>query len=132
MASPVAGRLSDRIGRKPVVAFACFGLGALVLVTTVVVVDLITAYALFGAAMILGTIRISPLQALMTAIVPEQKRGILMSLSVAMGQLAFGLGSALAGLAYTAWGYASNTVAAALCIVLMAVVVSFVMSEPDV
>lgn len=131
VAGPVAGHLSDRIGRKPVVAFACFGLGALVLVTTVVVVDLVTAYLLFGAAMILGTIRISPLQALMTAIVPEQKRGILMSLSVAMGQLAFGLGSALAGLTYTAWGYTSNTVAAALFIVLMAVVVTFVMSEPD-
>jgi MFS family permease len=39
----------------------------------------------------------SPLQALLTEIVPEEQRGSLMSLSMAAGQLGFGAGGAIAG-----------------------------------
>ncbi len=130
VASPVAGRLSDSIGRKPILIVACVGLGLVMVLTTIFVVDLLTAYILFGAAMGLGAMRISPLQALMTALVTHDRRGILMSLSVAMGQLAFGLGSAVAGSTYVAYGYRNNTLWAAVAVFVMALVVWFALPEP--
>ena len=74
-----AGRVSDRIGRKPLIVTACIGLGFAMIVTTYVVGDLLMGYLLFGGAMVMVAMRTSPLQALMTAIVPDERRGILMS-----------------------------------------------------
>ncbi len=80
--------------------------------------------------MILIAMRISPLQALMTALVPAEQRGILLSLAMAVGQLGFGIGTALAGLTFTTYGYLSNTTLAATSIVLMALLVRYFLPEP--
>ncbi len=130
VASPLVGRVSDRIGRKPLVVTACLGLGLVMIGTTYVISDLLMAYLLFGVAMVMVAMRTSPLQALMTAIVPDERRGILMSLAIAVGQVGFGLGSAMAGLTYTEYGYLSNTVIAAVAIVLMALLVRYFLPEP--
>ena len=130
VASPLAGRVSDHIGRKPLVVTACLGLGVVMILTTYVIADLFMAYLLFGVAMVMVAMRTSPLQALMTAIVPDERRGILMSLAIAVGQVGFGLGSAMAGLTYTEYGYHSNTVVAAVSIVLMALLVRYFLPEP--
>ncbi len=127
---PLAGRVSDRIGRKPLVVTACLGLGVVMFSTTYIVFNLWMAYLMFTVAMILVAMRTSPLQALMTALVPDEQRGILMSLAIAVGQVGFGLGSAMAGLTFTQYGYLSNTILAATSIVLMAVVVRFFLPEP--
>ena len=129
---PLAGRVSDRIGRKPLVVTACLGLGVVMFSTTYIVFNLWMAYLMFTVAMILVAMRTSPLQALMTAIVPAEQRGILLSLAIAVGQVGFGLGSAMAGLTFTQYGYLSNTILAATSIVLMAVVVRFFLPEPTV
>ncbi len=127
---PLAGRVSDRIGRKPLVVTACLGLGVVMFSTTYIVFNLWMAYLMFTVAMILVAMRTSPLQALMTALVPDEQRGILMSLAIAVGQVGFGLGSAMAGLTFTQYGYLSNTILAATSIVLMAMVVYFFLPEP--
>ncbi|MEJ7709613.1 MAG: hypothetical protein WKF84_07070 [Pyrinomonadaceae bacterium] len=46
-----------------------------------------------------------------------------MSLTIALGQTGFAVAGALSGLLYTQYGYGGNTVAAALCVVIMAVLV---------
>jgi len=130
VASPLAGRLSDRIGRKPLVVTAAVGLGVVMVVTTYVVFNLLMAYVLFSVAMVMVAMRTSPLQALMTAIVPDERRGILMSLAIAIGQIGFGFGSAVAGLTYVRYGYLSNTIIGAVCIVLMGVLVRYFLPEP--
>ena len=131
VASPLAGRVSDRLGRKPLVVTACLGLGMVMILTTYVIVDLFMAYLLFSVAMVMVAMRTSPLQALMTAIVPDERRGILMSLAIAVGQIGFGLGSAMAGPTFTTYGYLSNTVIGAICILLMALVVLYLLPEPE-
>ena len=128
--SPLAGRISDSLGRKPMIVTACLGLGVVMFGTTYLVFNLWMAYLMFAVAMILIAMRTSPLQALMTALVPDEKRGILMSLAIAVGQVGFGLGTALAGPTFTQYGYLSNTILAAVAIVLMAMVVSFFLPEP--
>lgn len=130
LAGPIAGHASDKIGRKPLVVVSCIMMGFLMLLTTVVVTNLLLAYALFGAAMITVGMRISPLQSLLTALVPDNRRGLLMSLAVACGQIGVGIGSSAASVSYAAFGYFSNTAFGAVAIFLMAFLVYRLIPEP--
>ncbi len=131
VSSPIAGRMSDEVGRKPLIILSCAGLGVVMVVTTYLVHNIWMAYLLFALAMVMFALRISPLQSLMTALVPSERRGMLMSLAIAIGQVGMGLGSALAGVTYVAYGYVSNTVVAAAAIVMMAVMVWHYLPEPS-
>ena len=102
---PWAGRLSDRFGRKTMVVAACMGLFVLMSLTTVIIRDFWIAYPLFFTIMVLVSARMGPFQAMLSEIVPAERRGSLMSLSIATGQLAMGFCSAAAGLVYIELGY---------------------------
>jgi predicted MFS family arabinose efflux permease len=130
LSSPAAGRLSDRIGRKPLIITSCIGLGIIMILTTYVVTNAWYAYFMFALAMVMFALRYSPLQSLMTALVTSEKRGMFMSLAIAIGQVGMGIGSAIAGVAYTRYGYASNTFIGAIVIFAMAVIVLKLLPEP--
>jgi predicted MFS family arabinose efflux permease len=127
---PQAGKLSDRIGRKLIVLLSCVGLFFMMLGTTLMVRTLWAAYPVFFLIMVLVAMRISPFSALLTALVPDHNRGSLMSLTVALGQVGFGLGGALAGPFYARMGYGSNTVIGAISVLGMGVLVWFLVPEP--
>lgn len=128
---PMAGRVSDSVGRKPLIIISCIGFGLVMVLTTFLVTNMTWAYVLFGFAMLMVALRISPLQSLLTALVTENRRGALLSLTVALGQIGIGIGGALAGLAYTDFGYLSNTLAGAVALLLMAVLVYSSLPEPE-
>ncbi len=130
IAGPSAGKLSDRTGRKPLIIVSCLGLALVMVVTTYLTTSMLMAYILFGFAMIMFALRISPLQSLMTAIVEEQRRGALLALAVAIGQIGIGLGGAAAGIAYVKYGYVSNTITGAVAILGMALLVHWMLPEP--
>jgi len=130
LTGPQAGKLSDRIGRKFIVLVSCVGLFFVMIGTTVLVKDLWMAYPLFFLTMILVAMRISPFSALLTALVPDRNRGSLMSLTVALGQVGFGLGGAIAGPLYALYGYGSNTVIGAVSVLGMGLIVWFLVPEP--
>ncbi|WP_262899690.1 MFS transporter [Rhodocaloribacter litoris] len=130
LTGPLAGWLSDLLGRKPLIVTSCAGLGVVMVATTYLVTSMWVAYVLFALAMVMVAMRISPLQSLLTALVGGNRRGVLMSLAVAIGQVGIGLGGAVAGVAYTRFGYASNTFIAAVAIGLMAVLVQRFLPEP--
>lgn len=127
---PLAGRVSDRVGRKPLVVTSCLGLGVVMAATPYVVGNLWVAYLLFAAAMTMVAMRISPLQSLLSALVADERRGILMSLAVAVGQVGIGISGGLAGLLYTRYGYAASTYVGALSMLLMALLVWRALPEP--
>lgn len=132
LTGPQAGKLSDRVGRKLIVLLSCVGLFFVMLGTTLVVRSLWIAYPVFFLTMVLIAMRISPFSALLTALVPDHNRGSLMSLTVALGQVGFGLGGALAGPFYSKMGYGSNTVIGAISVLGMGLVVWFLVPEPPV
>lgn len=129
--SPAAGTLSDRVGRKPLIIISCLGFGVVMAATTYLIFNLWLAYAVFALAMVFVALRLSPLQSLMTALVPAQRRGMLMSLAISIGQIGMGFGSGTAGFAYTRQGYLSNTLIGAVSIFAMAWMVYKLLPEPE-
>lgn len=123
LTGPPAGRLSDRIGRKRLTVAASLGLAAVVLATPWAVRGPWTACALFFVATSLTAARGGPFQTLLTELVPDERRGSLMSLSMAVGQAGWAVGAALAGSVFGRWGYAGNAVLAAAAALGVAVLV---------
>lgn len=130
LTGPNAGRISDRVGRKPIIIASCAGLSVVMLLTTVVIRDLWMAFPMFFATMVLVAMRISPFSALLTALVPDHRRGVLMSFTVALGQVGFALGGAVAGPLYAGPGYLSNTLLGAVSVLGMGVLVWLRIPEP--
>ncbi len=127
---PQAGKLSDRIGRRGIVLLACIGLSIVMVLTVPLVTDVAAAYVFFFLTMVLIAMRISPFSALLTALVSDERRGSLMSLTVALGQIGFALGGVVAGPLFAGVGYGSNTVLGATFVLLMGLIVWFFLPEP--
>lgn len=130
LTGPQVGKLSDRIGRKKIILLASVGLSVLMFTTVHVVTGPRSAYLFFFLTMILIAMRISPFSALLTALVSDERRGSLMSLTVALGQVGFALGGALAGPLFADIGYSSNTALGAVSVLAMGVIVWFFVPEP--
>lgn len=130
IAGPQAGKLSDRLGRKPLIILSCLGMAAVSLITTTLTTSMLVAYVLFFIAMMLMAMRISPLQALLTALVPASRRGTLLSLTVAIGQIGISIGGAIAGPVYSYSGFFASTALAAIALLLAAWVVGALLPEP--
>lgn len=128
---PNAGRLSDRIGRKVIIITSCLGLAVVMILTTAVLSSFWMSYILFLLIMMFVAARISPFQALVSEIVPDEQRGAMMSLTIALGQIGLGLGGAAAGIIYTGLGFASNTFFGAASVLLMAFLVWRFIPEPE-
>jgi MFS family permease len=127
---PQAGRLSDRIGRKGIILLACVGLSTVMMLTVPLVTSMVAAYVAFFLTMVLVAMRISPFSALLTALVQDERRGSLMSLTVALGQVGFALGGAVAGPLFADVGYFSNTLLGAVFVLGMGLIVWFRIPEP--
>ena len=128
---PQAGRWSDKIGRKPMILASCLLSAVVFTITPFIVSDTITAYTIFFLVMMLLALRLSPLQALLTTLVPDNQRGSLMSLVVAIGQLGGGFGGAIAGIAYAQFNFLGNALLAAISITATGLIVWYGLSEPE-
>jgi predicted MFS family arabinose efflux permease len=132
LTGPQAGKWSDRIGRKGIILLACIGLSSLMLLTVPLVTNVTTACVFFFLIMMLVAMRTSPFSALLTALVNDDRRGSLMSLAVALGQMGFALGGAIAGPLFAGMGYSSNTVLGAVFVLAMGLIVWFFIPEPRI
>ena len=128
--SPIAGRLSDQIGRKALIVLSCCGLAIVMLLTIFVIRNVWLAYPVFFITMVLVAARISPFQALISSLATGEKRGTLLSTTSALGQTGFAIGGAVAGPAYTRFGYLSNTLSGTLCVLLTALIAWRWLPEP--
>jgi predicted MFS family arabinose efflux permease len=129
---PRMGKLSDQIGRRGLILFSCVGIAIIMFGTTFIIRDFRLAYPLFFIIMMLVAMRVTPFQALLTALESDDKRGMLMSLSASLGQAGFGLGGALAGLTFAGFGYMSNTILASFFALAAAFIIWRYIPEPAV
>lgn len=128
---PIAGNISDKIGRRKMIITSCLGLAIVMMLTTYVITEFWISYIIFFFTMVLIAMRISPFQALSTELIKSDKRGTLMSLLVAIGQVGYGLGGTIAGPSYVRAGYVSNTIIGTVMILIMAYIVWQHVPEPD-
>ena len=127
---PQAGHLSDRYGRRGILLLASVGLSAVMLATPWLVRTMGWAYPMFFFTMVLVAMRVSPYSALLTSLVQDERRGSLMSLTVALGQVGFAVGSAVAGPLFAALGFRSNAWLGAVFVLAMGLIVWFRIPEP--
>ena len=131
LVGPQAGKLSDRFGRKNIIIISCYGTAVTMGITTFAIIEFWHAYVLFFLTMVLVAARISPFQALVTELVTSEKRGIMMSLLVSIGQIGYGMGGAIAGPAYVSSGYISNTFIGAVTVIVMGLIIWKFLPEPE-
>lgn len=131
IAGPAAGKLSDRAGRKTIILASSVGVAVLIGSATFIVSDFWTAYPFFFVSSVLLAARMSPFQALLSALVKDENRGTLMSLVVSLGQVGFALGATAAGFGYARFGYESNTLIGAIAGLLMALLIWRFVPEPE-
>jgi predicted MFS family arabinose efflux permease len=130
LVGPQAGRISDRVGRKGIILVSCTGLSVVMALTTVLVGSVTAAFPYFFLVMALVAMRIGPFSALLTALVSDKRRGSLLSLTVALGQVGFAVGATLSGFIYESSGFGPTAVLAGLSVMGMGLMVWFMVPEP--
>ena len=131
LTGPIVGKLSDRLGRKRLIITSCLGFSVILFSSTLIITHFWVAYPVFFLIMVLVAMRISPFQALLTAMVDARQRGALMSLMIGIGQVGFGLGSAIAGPVYLFGGFSLNSIIGGIMILAMAFLVWKYLPEPQ-
>jgi predicted MFS family arabinose efflux permease len=129
---PIVGKLSDKVGRKPLILTSSIGLVILMSGATYFIQEFWLAFPVFFFSSVLLAARMSPFQALLSALVSGERRGALMSLTVSLGQVGFAAGAALAGIIYSQIGYRSSTFAGAGIALIAAWLVWRRLPEPKI
>ena len=124
LVGPRAGKLSDRIGRTGVIIGASIGIALLMPITTLIQPSFSwVIYPVFFLTMACVASRMSPMQALMTQLATGEQRGALMSLVTSVGQIGFGMGSAMASAVWGLVGFTGNALLGMASVLLMAGIV---------
>jgi predicted MFS family arabinose efflux permease len=131
LTGPLTGKLSDSAGRKPLILASSLGLFRLMSSVTFILREFWLAFPMFFFSSVLMAARMSPFQALLSALVPSNRRGALMSLTVSLGQIGFASGAALAGFIYAGFGYRASTFVGAGVVLFVAVLIWRFLPEPS-
>ncbi len=129
---PIVGKFSDRVGRKLLILASSLGLVILMGGATYFIREFWLAFPVFFFSSVLLAARMSPFQALLSALVPGERRGALMSLTVALGQVGFTAGAGLAGIVYSQMDYRSSTFAGAGIALITAWLIWRRLPEPEI
>ncbi len=113
LASPVAGALSDRIGKR--IQFVLSNLGmALFLLVLPRLSWGPGLFLVFGGVSLAAAFRQGPMEALITEVVPAARRGSFVALKNSFSQLGIGLAAIVSGILFESSGYSAICVFCAL------------------
>ena len=102
--SNVGGRLSDRIGKRPVIIWSSAGCALFIAMVTTLSVVMALGFTFLFLFAVFGGARFASAQAIMTEMAPEN-RGTVMALNASGQQFGIVTGSAVGGLVLETWGY---------------------------
>jgi predicted MFS family arabinose efflux permease len=122
---PIAGSLSDRVGRRRIILVASVGIALVMAATPLAGAagGFAAVVALFVVVMGLFASRASSFTSLLTELADGDQRGSLMSLTVGVGQVGTGVGGALAGSLYATAGYGASALLAGAAMAVITVMI---------
>lgn len=127
--APLGGWLADRWGKRSVAI-----IGNMLLAGAVVLIPSfswgIVLLAVFGVTSLGAGLRQGPLTALMTELIPGEKRGSYMAARGVSSQLGIGAAVLAGGMLYERWGYSAVTLLCGLMTAAAAAALSAWISEP--
>ncbi len=106
LASPIAGAVSDRIGKRLQFVLSS-GTFAFLLLALPGLRWGAFLFVVFGAISMAAAFRQGPMEALVTELVPPESRGSYIALRNAFSQLGIALAASLSGVLFQHWGYAA-------------------------
>lgn len=121
---PVSGKLADKVGRIPVTTTTSISMAGAMGVSLFFQLDVFSASLVFFMVMLFLTGRSISYQSKISDRTCEKNRGKTMNLMISLGQIGMGLGSVLAGIIYTSYGFEMNTLLAVFASVIMAFLVA--------
>ena len=99
VSSPLIGRLADRVGKyKLFVVLALLSLPLIALITNLPSIPFYFVLCITGVWFVVATGRLIPTQAMVSNVVPPERRGSFMSFNSSVQQISVGLSSVFAGL----------------------------------
>ena len=122
LGSPLAGYLSDRVGKRGIVVVSGLVMAILLAGIPWITDRLPLVFAGFILTGIAGAFRHAPFQALVTAMATDEERGTLIALKNTVAEFGIAGGTALCGVLYVVFGYPSVGAACGI----MAAAASFV------
>lgn len=130
LGSPLAGHLSDRVGKRGIVVGS--GLVMAALLAGIPWIDdlLPVVFSGFILTGIAGAFRHAPLQALVTAMASDEERGALIALKNTVAEIGIAVGTGLCGVIYVAFGYPSVGAACGVMAAAAALIVLIWVREP--
>ena len=128
---PVAGKISDRSGRKNIIIIANLLLGLIMSISLFFLgFGIEFSYPVFFIIMLLAVGRMIPFQALASEMIDDKSRGRMMALVISVGQIGMAIGSAISGYVYTEFGFFGNAIIGAIASIAMAILINKYISEP--
>jgi DHA1 family purine base/nucleoside efflux pump-like MFS transporter len=112
LASPFAGSIADRIGKRLQFVLSCGFLALFLLILPQLSWGL-ALFGVFGLVSLAAAFRQAPMEAVLTEIVPSESRGAFVALKNSFSQLGIGLAAMLSGILFERSGYAAVCLLAA-------------------
>lgn len=119
LASPLAGSIADRIGKRTQFVLSCLSLSVFLFVLPGLQWGPVL-FAVFGLISLSAAFRQGPMEAIFTEIVPSTLRGRFIALKNSFSQLGIGLATMFSGILFEFGGYGSVCVLGAVANLLAA------------
>jgi DHA1 family inner membrane transport protein len=128
LASPLAGSMSDRIGKRVQFVFSCAALGLFLSILPRLIWGP-ALFSVFGLVSLSAAFRQGPMEAVLTEIVPSASRGSFVALKNSFSQLGIALAAMLSGMLFERSGYGAVCLLGAGANLLAAVSMLFTLKE---
>ena len=131
LGSPLAGYLSDRVGKRGIVVVSGMAMAAFLAGIPWITDLLPVVFAGFILTGIAGAFRHAPLQALVTAMATDEERGALIALKNTVAEFGIAAGTAMCGVLYVSYGYVSVGTACGVMAVAASLIILIWVEEPE-
>ncbi len=128
LASPIAGSIADRIGKRPQFVASCVFLAIFLSILPRLGWGPVL-FAVFGIISISAAFRQGPMEAILTEIASSESRGAFVALKNAFSQLGIGLATMFSGILFESGGYAAVCLLGAIANLMAAVSMLFTLKE---